>query len=64
MEVPRLDKIVINIGVGLATQQKSLIEGAIRDLEDHRRPEAGGHPGQEIDRLRSNSARGRRSGPR
>ena len=33
MEVPRLDKIVINMGVGLATQQKSLIEGAIRDLE-------------------------------
>jgi large subunit ribosomal protein L5 len=33
MEVPRLDKIVINMGVGLATQQKSLIEGAQRDLE-------------------------------
>lgn len=33
MEVPRLDKIVINMGVGLATQQKSLIEGAVRDLE-------------------------------
>ena len=33
MEVPRLDKIVINMGVGLATQQKSLIEGAMRDLE-------------------------------
>src|SRR5581483_10127891 len=33
MEVPRLSKIVINMGVGLATQQKSLIEGALRDLE-------------------------------
>jgi large subunit ribosomal protein L5 len=33
MEVPRLDKIVINMGVGRATQQKSLIEGAMRDLE-------------------------------
>jgi len=33
MEVPRLDKIVINMGVGRATQQKSLIEGAVRDLE-------------------------------
>jgi large subunit ribosomal protein L5 len=33
MEVPRLDKIVINTGVGRATQQKSLIEGAMRDLE-------------------------------
>ena len=33
MEVPRLTKIVINMGVGRATQQKSLIEGATRDLE-------------------------------
>ncbi|HLN18109.1 MAG TPA: 50S ribosomal protein L5 [Acidimicrobiales bacterium] len=33
MEVPRLEKIVINTGVGKATQQQSLIEGAQRDLE-------------------------------
>jgi large subunit ribosomal protein L5 len=33
MQVPRLSKIVINMGVGRATQQKSLIEGAMRDLE-------------------------------
>ena len=33
MEVPRLDKIVLNMGVGKATQQPSLVEGAVRDLE-------------------------------
>ena len=33
MEVPRLTKIVVNMGVGKATQQQSLIEGAVRDLE-------------------------------
>ena len=33
MLVPRFEKIVINMGVGRATQQKSLIEGAMRDLE-------------------------------
>ncbi len=33
MEVPRLSKIVINMGVGRATQQRSLIEGALRDLQ-------------------------------
>ena len=33
MEVPRLDKIVVNMGVGKATQQASLIDGAVRDLE-------------------------------
>jgi large subunit ribosomal protein L5 len=33
MQVPRLEKIVLNMGVGRATQQASLIEGAQRDLE-------------------------------
>ena len=32
MEVPRLEKIVINMGVGRATQQASLLEGAVNDL--------------------------------
>jgi large subunit ribosomal protein L5 len=34
MEVPRLEKIVLNMGVGRATQQASLLEGAVRDLTD------------------------------
>jgi large subunit ribosomal protein L5 len=33
MEVPRLQKIVINMGVGKATQQQSLLEGAVADLQ-------------------------------
>jgi large subunit ribosomal protein L5 len=32
MAVPRLDKIVINSGVGRATAQPSLLEGAITDI--------------------------------
>jgi large subunit ribosomal protein L5 len=32
MEVPRLEKIVLNCGVGLATQQPSLLDGAVADL--------------------------------
>ena len=32
MQVPRLEKIVINMGVGKATQQPSLLESAISDL--------------------------------
>jgi large subunit ribosomal protein L5 len=32
MQVPRLEKIVINMGVGRATQQPSLLEGAVADL--------------------------------
>ncbi len=33
MEVPRLEKIVVNMGVGKATAQQSLLDGALRDLE-------------------------------
>ncbi len=33
MQVPRMEKIVVNMGVGRATQQASLLEGALRDLE-------------------------------
>ncbi len=32
MQVPRLDKIVVNMGVGKALQQQSLLEGAVTDL--------------------------------
>jgi large subunit ribosomal protein L5 len=32
MQVPRLEKIVVNMGVGAATAQASLLEGAVRDL--------------------------------
>jgi len=33
MEVPRLDKIAINVGVGLATQDPKAIENVVKDLE-------------------------------
>ena len=33
MQVPRFEKIVINSGVGAALGQQSLLEGAVRDLE-------------------------------
>ncbi len=32
MQVPRLEKIVVNMGVGKAVQQPSLLEGAVTDL--------------------------------
>lgn len=33
MEVPKLDKVVINMGVGDATSNSKLIEAAVKDLE-------------------------------
>lgn len=32
MQVPTIEKIVINMGVGRATQQASLLDGAVADL--------------------------------
>jgi large subunit ribosomal protein L5 len=32
MEVPNLEKIVLNMGVGLASAQASLLEGAVKDM--------------------------------
>jgi large subunit ribosomal protein L5 len=32
MQVPRMEKIVLNCGVGKATQQQSLLDGALADL--------------------------------
>ncbi|MGB8857621.1 MAG: 50S ribosomal protein L5 [Ilumatobacteraceae bacterium] len=32
MQIPKIEKIVINMGVGRATQQPSLLEGAVADL--------------------------------
>ena len=32
MQVPRLEKIVLNMGVGAAVGQPSLLEGAVKDL--------------------------------
>ncbi|SVD07817.1 uncharacterized protein METZ01_LOCUS360671, partial [marine metagenome] len=33
MQVPRLTKIVVNMGVGDAAQQAKLLDGALADLE-------------------------------
>ncbi|HRE01336.1 MAG TPA: 50S ribosomal protein L5, partial [Ilumatobacteraceae bacterium] len=33
MQIPKFEKIVINMGVGRATQQPSLLEGAVSDLQ-------------------------------
>ncbi len=32
LQVPRLDKIVVNMGVGEAAQDRKLIEGAVKDM--------------------------------
>ena len=35
MEVPKLDKIVINMGVGEAKDNAKVLDSAVRDLENY-----------------------------
>ena len=69
MAVPKIDKISINIGLGEATQNAKLMDGAVNELGADRRPEAGGHQGApspspqfklregHVDRLHGDAAR-------
>ena len=49
MAVPRLHKIVVNMGVGEATQNAKVLDPAVNELGADHRTEAGGDAGQEID---------------
>ena len=49
MEVPRLEKIVINMGLGEAIQNIKILDSAAQEMSRHHRPEAGHHQGQKID---------------
>ena len=40
MEVPKLDKVVINMGVGEAKDNAKVLESAIADLGEDRRTES------------------------
>ena len=49
MAAPKLEKIIVNMGVGEATQNAKLIDpAATRSRPDHR-PEAGDHQGPQVD---------------
>ena len=45
MEVPKLDKIVINMGVGEAKENAKVLDSAVRDMENVRIPGSPGKPG-------------------
>jgi hypothetical protein len=44
-----LKKIVINMGLGEATQNTKLLDPLVADLTGDRRAEAGDHQGEEVD---------------
>ena len=50
MQVPRLEKVVVNMGVGEAVADRKRLDGAVNDMTADHRPEAGRHASQEVDR--------------
>ena len=50
LEVPRLDKITLNMGVGEASQDKKKVQTAAEEMALIAGQEAGHHQGQEVDR--------------
>ena len=64
MQVPRLEKIVVNIGLGEALTNAKAIDAAVGDLQHDHRPEADRDQGQALDRRSSGSAPATRSAPR
>ena len=50
MAVPKIEKISVNIGLGEATQNAKLMDGAVNELGADRRAEAGDHQGAQVDR--------------
>ena len=58
MAIPRLEKIVINMGLGEAIANAKILDTARRRAARRHGPEAGHHEGQEVHRRRSSCARG------
>ena len=49
-QVPRVDKIVVNIGLGEALSNAKAVDAAVGDIDAHHGPEADRHPRQAFDR--------------
>ena len=61
MAVPKIEKVVVNMGLGEATVERQARRRRRRRARAHHRPEAGDAPREEVDRRSSRSARASRS---
>ena len=48
MQIPRIDKIVVNVGCGEARDNAKVLDAVVRDLSRHHRPEGHRDQGQEV----------------
>ena len=63
MEVARVQKVTVNIGLGEAIQNGKALDAASAGHRDDHRSEAGHHPGQEVDRQLQSCGRACPSAP-
>ena len=49
-QIPKIDKIVINMGLGDCKDNPKALEVAVKELDGHRWPEGDHHQGQEVHR--------------
>ena len=49
-QIPKLEKVVINMSVGDAISNSKALDAAVDELHDDQRPEADHHQGEEVDR--------------
>ena len=61
MAIPKIDKVVVNMGLGEATQNAKIVDTGADELGAHHRPEAGGRPAPRSRSRSSRSARACRS---
>ena len=54
MAIPKIEKVVVNMGLGEATQNAKIVDTGADEIAPHHRPEAGGHAAP---RSRSRSSR-------
>ena len=50
MAIPKIEKIVVNMGLGEASANAKILDVATEELKIDHRPEAGHHEGEKIDR--------------
>ncbi len=48
MEVPKITKITVNMGVGEAVADKKIMDNAVGDLDQDHRAEAAGHASAQV----------------
>ena len=49
MAIPKITKVVVNMGLGEATQNAKIVDTAAEELGRHRRPEGGRDAGAQVD---------------